>query len=118
MRLLAAADIGVTSDWPTVIRASGLEGNPRDVSREQRRAWTEADLVGVFRADLVWFLVHDSAPARGAYFETGYARGLGKLLVFSGDTKQSIFSAIGDEYAKDLDAFAAICRMAKNGVTQ
>ena len=115
MRLLGAADIGVTSTWVDVIRASGLEGNPRDATQPQRRDWSDADLNGVRNADLVWFLVNNTAPARGAYFECGYARGLDKVLVFSGDTKQSIFPALGQEYAEDIDAFAAICRMAKNG---
>lgn len=118
MNLLVAADIGVTSTWVSVIRAGGLEGNPRDATQPQRRDWSDADLEGVRNADLVWFLVHDLAPARGAYFELGYARGLGKILVLSGDTKQSIFSALGAEFAEDIDAFAAICRMAKNGVIQ
>ena len=46
------------------------------------------------------------APTRGAWGESCYAHALARPLVFSGDTKQSVFCALGDEYESDEDAFS------------
>lgn len=111
---LVAAGIEVVSSWPQNVRAVG-SANPRDASREQRLAWTATCLVEVTTATVVWFLVPGSAAAtRGAWAEIGFARGCSHdparrpRLVFSGDTKQSIFCALGDEHDTDEAAFAAI----------
>jgi nucleoside 2-deoxyribosyltransferase len=104
---LEAAGVEVTSDWVQVIRAVGT-ANPRNASQEDRRDWVADDLSGVADADVVWFLAPQSAPARGAYFEIGYAWGSGIEVVVSGDTRQSIFCAVGEEFDDDLAAYEYI----------
>lgn len=115
MGRLSMAGLNVTSTWARVIRDVG-SANPRDATREQRKQWSDVDLGEVRACDLLWFLVPAlDKPTRGAWLEVGFADAAGKLLVFSGDTKQSIFCATGDEYEDDIDAFATICRLARNG---
>jgi hypothetical protein len=96
----------VTSTWPDVVAANG-GGNPRNASHEQRRGWTTQDLNEIDAADAIWFLV-PSPPSttRGAWFEAGYAYSEKKHLLFSGDTKQSVFCALGIEFETDAAAIA------------
>jgi hypothetical protein len=109
--LLEASGVHVTSTWPIVVRDHG-GGNPRDASRDRRRLFSVADLGQVREADLVWVLVPPlDCPTRGAWLEAGYAHGLGKLVVFSGDTLQSIFCATGNEFADDASAFEFVQRI-------
>ncbi len=109
MLALVEAGITVTSTWPTVIAQQSGVANPRDADALDRAAWSLADIDEVRAAECVWFLVPDSASGRGAYFECGVAHALGKPLIASGDTKQSIFLALGRELDSDADAFATIC---------
>jgi nucleoside 2-deoxyribosyltransferase len=114
-RHLREAGVEVTSDWPEIIRKAGA-ANPRDVAQEQRQVWSDHDLDQVLEADIVWFLVpHDDTPARGAYFEAGYAIGQGWRVIFSGDTKQSIFCAQGREFEQDAFAFEYLLSLARGG---
>lgn len=106
--------IEVTCTWPDVIATVG-DANPRDATRDQRRGWTEQDLVEVRAADVLWFIVPSPGTTRGAWFEAGYAHALGKVVLFSGDTLQSTFCAIGEEYDTDNDALARIALLAAGG---
>lgn len=113
---LGLAGITVVSTWPAVIAASGADANPRNATRMERLQWSNQDLAEVMKCDLVWFLMPSTdTPTRGAWLEVGYAHAKGKALVFSGDTKQSVFGAIGPEFDEDIDAFATICRMVCEG---
>ena len=119
---LDALEIPVTSTWIDTIDLVG-SGNPRDAHPSRRRGWSETDLDQVESADVFWFLVPPlDKPTRGAWVELGYALGClrfatgadrARRRVFcSGDTAQSIFCAMGREFAADRDAFAAICLLA------
>lgn len=112
---LVIAGLEVTSTWLKVVGDVG-SANPRDADHGAREKWSLSDLCEVAAADVVWFLVPPvETPTRGAWLEVGYARARDKLLVFSGDTKQSIFCALGDEFIEDLAAFATICRLHQSG---
>jgi len=101
---LTSVGITITSTWLANIAAVG-SANPRDASREQRLAWTDICLAEVRAADLLWFLVPSvSNPTRGGWGELLYAHALGKELVCSGDTRQSIFPAIAGEFDDDEHA--------------
>lgn len=102
-------EAGVTPlcSWITAVAQSG--GNPRDAPTKQRRLWAASNLTEVAQADAVWFLVPTyPAVTRGAWFEAGFAHAFAKQVLFSGDTKQSVFCALGAEYAEDEDAFQAV----------
>ncbi len=105
--MLEAAGIRVVSTWIQSIAAAGGVSNPRDVSAAQRRAWSVADFDELMVADVLWFLA-PSTPTRGAWAELGCAYALSKRIVCSGDTGQSIFCALGEEYADDGAALTAI----------
>jgi hypothetical protein len=110
MRRLEAEGIFVTSGWVEKVREVGLP-NPREASVDDRADWASGDLFGVDEADVLWFLVPQEAPARGAYLEAGYALALGHHVVFSGDTKQSIFCALGSEYPTDEEGFDEVMQL-------
>lgn len=96
--------IQVTSTWPAVVRSVGVS-NPRGASRADRRAWSETDLLELAAAEHLWLLAPGpESPTRGAWVELGYARAAGLVIVSSGDTLQSIFPALGLEFATDADA--------------
>ncbi len=114
MTALYGAGITVTSTWCDVIAATGGVGNPRDATTADRRLWSEVDLAGqVAQSHVLWLLTPTTAPGRGAYCELGYAHALGKRIHSSGDTKQSIFTAIGHEHETDDEAYAAIVAEAR-----
>lgn len=104
--------VEVISTWIENVRRVG-SGNPRDASHDDRRAWSLQCLAEVRAADVLWFLVPTVEIAtRGAWLELGYAIGRGVArggprIICSGDTKQSIFCALGEEFELDQDAFAA-----------
>jgi len=108
MAHLRAHGIEVTSTWLENISKVGAS-NQRDASDADRYGWSETDLAEVKRSDLIWLLVPaGDAATRGAWLEFGYAHALNKGLVASGDTKCSIFTVLGEEFAIDEDAFARI----------
>lgn len=101
----------VTSTWPEVIAKVG-ESNPRDASALERREWSVQDLTEVDDADALWFLVPEPpVVTRGAWVEAGYAYERSKHLVFSGDTRQSVFCALGHEFETDEAALAHLRRI-------
>lgn len=115
-KMLAKAGIKCTSLWVDSIKKAGA-ANPRDVDASVRLGYADENERCVRDSDLLWFLVPAPiAPnnhGRGGYYEAGMAKTLGKVLVFSGDTKQSVFCAHGAEFEDDLDAFAHICKLAR-----
>ncbi len=114
MAELRAVGIDVTSKWAENIEEVG-EANPRGASDADRFKWSRQDLADVASADVLWFLVPEEASGGGAYFEAGYAHAVGCQVFFSGDTKQSIFASMGEEFSRDQDALDCIVYMAKNG---
>lgn len=113
MGLLRAFGLTIAYDWTVEVEKVG-EANPREAGRVERRKWATTDLNAVGDSDVVLVLVSDD-PARGAYFEAGYALGnyCKTKLVFSGDTTQSIFCAMGVEFSFDGEAVEFIRRLAE-----
>jgi hypothetical protein len=114
--MLGKAGIECTSTWIESIKKVG-ESNPYDATPEVRRTYASENESCVRSSDLLWFLVPAPiAPnnhGRGGYYEAGMAKSIGKVLVFSGDTRQSVFCAHGIEFVEDIDAFAHICKLAR-----
>jgi nucleoside 2-deoxyribosyltransferase len=105
---LRAAGVTVTSTWLDDVAKHGA-GNPRDMSVDDRRTLAAKDLAQVGRAQAFLLLVpSESTPTRGAWVELSYAYSMGKQVVCSGDTKQSIFSALGYETESDADAIRTV----------
>jgi hypothetical protein len=105
---LVAAGADVVSTWVSNVRKVGA-GNPRTASAAERKSWSLADLAEVTEARLLWALVPPpEVQSRGAWVEIGWAYGLAKMVVLSGDTRQSIFCALGDEYEDHETAFNAV----------
>jgi hypothetical protein len=103
--VLNAHGFVVTCTWPDVVAAAPGGSNPRDATDVARRGWSTQDLLEVDAAHAVLFLVPEPPlTTRGAWFEAGYAFSERKHLVFSGDTKQSVFCALGHEHASDEQA--------------
>lgn len=107
-RRLKEAHVEVVSTWPETVATAGV-GNPRGAETRQRRQWSWIDLAEVSSADALWFMVPPAdVQTRGAWVELGVAYTHAIRIVSSGDTKQSIFTALGDEYETDEEAFAAL----------
>jgi hypothetical protein len=105
---LVAVGVRVVGTWMANIRTVG-DANPRTASADLRSYWSRTCLEQVADADAFWLLVPGAdKPTAGAWIELGYALGCDLRIVCSGDTKRSIFCALGDEYASDEDAFAAV----------
>lgn len=111
---LKQAGFHITCTWPEVVAATPGGANPRDASTPDRFQWSAQDLREIADADAIWFLVPTPPmTTRGAWFECGYAYAHRKFVVFSGDTKQSVFCALGQEFETDEEAFAHLERWAK-----
>ncbi len=98
--------IEVTSTWTENIRKVG-SANPTDATKEQRAQWARQCLSEVAAADVLW-LLQPKALTSGAWIEFGWAESVGAYMVTSGCDKRSIFTALGDEFATDEEAFTAI----------
>lgn len=110
-RRLKEANVEVVSTWPETVAAAAGVGNPRGAETRQRRQWSWIDLAEVGSADALWFMVPPAdVQTRGAWVELGVAYTHGIRIVSSGDTKQSIFTALGEEYETDEEAFDALVR--------
>lgn len=106
----AGHEIGCT--WPGIVASVG-DANPVNAPTSDRAGWSAQDLSEVLDADLVWFLVPPrDVPTRGAWVEAGYALGHDMTVVFSGETKQSVFTALGREFESDAEALEWIGRAA------
>lgn len=111
-KLRAAAGVVVTSTWLDVVAQVG-DANPRDASIEARRGWVTQDLAEVKSSDVVLVLVPAAPIATiGAWCEAFHGRAHGVELMFAGDTKRSVFCAMGREFATDDEAIAAVVAMA------
>lgn len=115
-RLLADRGIEATNTWAQTIAKVG-DANPRNAGVDHRFEWAAQCLKEIDAADAVWFLV-PSLPTmtRGAWTEIGYAFAMHKEIVCSGDTAQSIFCALGDEYEDDELALDWLERLAQRSV--
>lgn len=110
---LCDAGIHVTCTWPQVVANTPGGANPRDATHTARRGWSTQDLNEIDAAHALWFLVPTlPATTRGAWFEAGYAYSERKHIVFSGDTKQSVFCALGYEFETDAQAIAHLRSLA------
>lgn len=115
---LTRAGITCTSNWIEVIakRCDGI-ANPRGHAPDLRVIRGNAvhgNKQAIRDADILWFLVPEHSPGRGGYYEAGFADALEKTLVFSGDTQQSVFTASGEEFDNDLDAFEHIQKLVRS----
>jgi hypothetical protein len=112
---LVHAGVAVASTWIDNISQVGA-ANPRDASPDQRRGWTWQCLAEVRHASVLWMLVPAiGAETRGAWSELGYAAAIytpgRERIICSGDTGQSIFTALGEEHETDEFAFDAVLRV-------
>lgn len=114
IKRLRGCGIVVTSSWPEVVRLQG--NNPRSAAPATRARWAHDDLLGVLSAELTLMLVPPvGTPTIGGWIEVGVAHRDGQTCVFAGDTKQTIFSAMGIEFESDEAAFAHVLKL--GGVT-
>lgn len=103
------AGIRVLSTWLDEIAKPGP--NPRTATTGQRYGWSHTDLDQLRHCQVLWFLVPPPMiHTKGAWVELGYAQGRissrkDMTIICSGDTKQSIFCALGTEFESDDDAF-------------
>lgn len=105
---LVVAGITVVSTWPATVIADGA-GNPRDATIAKRRCCAVSDLREIERADALWlFCPPAGVTTRGAWVELGVAYTRAMLVVSSGDTQQSVFTALTEEFPTDEDAFGAL----------
>lgn len=111
---LRAAGVEVVSTWPDTVTSVGA-GNPRDATTSQRRQWSATDLAELASADALLLLCPPPGiTTRGAWVELGCAYARALLIVSSGDTKQSIFTALGVEYADDEAAIGGLLVVAES----
>lgn len=109
---LSKAGMHVVSTWPAVIGQIGAT-NPRNATAAERRGWSATDLQELSSADALWLLCPPSGvTTRGAWVELGVAYDRAKLIVSSGDTRQSIFTALTEEFETDEEAFGALLLVA------
>jgi hypothetical protein len=108
---LRQAGVDAMASWIDSIEQAGA-ANPDSWPPVQRRRVALECLSEAATALTVWFLVPPKAypdlATRGAWAEIGFAYGGARQLVFSGDTRQSVFCALGAEYSTDEEAFARI----------
>jgi hypothetical protein len=85
----------ITHDWTKEVEANG-DANPKDVALGDMIKWSHDDLSGVKKSDIVWLLIPENNSA-GCWIEYGFALGIHKRVVISGNWKKSIFSALAYE---------------------
>lgn len=107
-RVMRDAGVDVLASWIHNVEAVG-DSNPRTASKNDRKRWSINDLTEVSAADLLLVLVPPPGKtSRGLWFEGGFSYCAGKPIIFSGDTLQSIFCALGDEFETDAEAMAEV----------
>jgi len=112
MQLLRDAGIAITLDWIALIDEDGGVSN-EGLTSVRRHQLAKADLQGVADADVVWLMVPRNYSA-GAWVELGYALGIEKIVVASGNYERSIFtSKCHCEFSSHDDALAWIRGYAK-----
>lgn len=117
----SSAEMERAKHWHDRLRAAGVDvvaswietDDPRSSSWPigKRRLEATGRLAEAGSAPIVWFLV-PTLGIGGAWAEVGFVYGASwqacLKLVFSGNTKQSVFCSLGTEYSTDEDAFAGI----------
>jgi nucleoside 2-deoxyribosyltransferase len=117
MQLLRDAGIEITLDWIAVIDAQGGAAN-EGMTGVQRHKAAKDDLKGVSDADIVWLIVPNNYSA-GAWVELGYALGIDKTVIASGNYERSIFTSHCDcEFTLHDDALAWIIDCAKQAARE
>jgi hypothetical protein len=113
MARLRAHGLTVTEDW-TAAPPAGVTSDA-ELAREQRAAFALADAGGVERAELLWLLAPNEKGSCGAWWEFGYARGLGIPVVVSGARwDRSIFTELAQHrFDRDVDALVWIVDLAR-----
>lgn len=102
MSALDGYSIEVTHDWVSSVEEVG-SANPAEATDDERLAWADDDLSGVYQADVLWLLMPKQGSI-GAYVELGLAIALGMPIVISGDHERSIFTVFGERFEQDADA--------------
>lgn len=93
----------LTAKWWEDVEAE-VDANPTD--HDARIKYARKDVFAVARADFLWLLVPPhGVHSHGAFLEYGLALGGEARRVASGDTKRSIFLALGEEFETDEEAF-------------
>jgi hypothetical protein len=103
---LTEAGWDVISTWVASIENNGGP-NRRDALSRDRRSWACTCMIETRQADAFWLLVPPAeVSTAGAWVELGVAYESARTIVCSGDTRRSVFSAIGHEEDTDEGAFA------------
>lgn len=102
----------IMSTWMEQIRQIGV-ANPRDASHAQRRKWSLQCLYEVSNSDVLLFLVPpEGIDTADAWGELIHAHNRPDIdILCAGDTKRSIFCALGQEFTNDDDAVLHISWM-------
>ena len=115
---LTATGITVQATWPVTVAAVGA-GEPPHTSAADRRRRAVQYLTELRQADVLWLLCPPiDTPTRGAWIELGVAYECAKLILASGDTRQSVFTALAEEFTTDEDAFHALLLIAAGRARQ
>lgn len=70
---LRAAGLEIARDWMADIRENAARGRPdHEIPADERKAYAESDLRGVYACDVFWLLVPSNASI-GAWVEFGWA---------------------------------------------
>jgi nucleoside 2-deoxyribosyltransferase len=110
MAALRLHGITVTSTWLEAIEAAGTANE--GLTRGQRIGAATTCEREVESSDVLLLLVPSEPSGIGCGWEAGYARALGLHLVAAGRTERTVFAATVEEHRSDLDAIAAVLRMA------
>lgn len=108
LNALRAAGLTITHDW------TACEGYERPSSDLERAAWARADLDGVKRANVVWYVAPQN-PSEGSHAELGAAIVLRKRLIVSGphaSRESRLFALLGERYDTHEEALAELVRAA------
>lgn len=106
---LVSVGVPVCSTWIEKVDEAYGVANPRNVSRLERKVIATTCVAEVKACRHLWLLVPGpKARTAGAWCELIAAHMFGKPVISSGGTEQSVFCALGLEYAHDDEAFAAI----------
>jgi nucleoside 2-deoxyribosyltransferase len=108
---------GMKSDWQDTVKSSIYNAEWIDPSRhglskpDEYTAW---DLLGVRKADIVFaYLAEDNPSGIGLALEVGYAKALGKTIVFVDERGgyTDIVRSTADVWCDNLDEGIGILRM-------